>query len=125
MLSFWAGGISSFSPCAREYRLLRRLNSEWITFIVIFKRTSFDVSLFYSISYFFINKRVHIIICSTYILTFNLSHEVARIFFSFVKRMQEFFCSSISCMNIFLYLTPPPPLPGYLMVHLKQPKHMV
>ena len=25
MLSFWAGGISSFSPCAREYRLLRRL----------------------------------------------------------------------------------------------------
>ena len=26
MLSFWAGGISSFPPCAREYRLLRRLN---------------------------------------------------------------------------------------------------
>ena len=26
MLSFWAGGISSFSPCAREYRLLRRLS---------------------------------------------------------------------------------------------------
>ena len=25
MLSFWAGGISSFSPCARKYRLLRRL----------------------------------------------------------------------------------------------------
>ena len=25
MLSFWAGGISSFSSCAREYRLLRRL----------------------------------------------------------------------------------------------------
>ena len=25
MLSFWAGGISSFFPCAREYRLLRRL----------------------------------------------------------------------------------------------------
>ena len=25
MLSFWAGGISSFPPCAREYRLLRRL----------------------------------------------------------------------------------------------------
>ena len=25
MLSFWAGGISSFLPCAREYRLLRRL----------------------------------------------------------------------------------------------------
>ena len=25
MVSFWAGGISSFSPCAREYRLLRRL----------------------------------------------------------------------------------------------------
>ena len=24
MFSFWAGGISSFSPCAREYRLLRR-----------------------------------------------------------------------------------------------------
>ena len=22
---FWAGGISSFPPCAREYRLLRRL----------------------------------------------------------------------------------------------------
>ena len=26
MLSFWAGGISSFRPCAREYRLLRRLS---------------------------------------------------------------------------------------------------
>ena len=25
MLSFWAGGISSFPSCAREYRLLRRL----------------------------------------------------------------------------------------------------
>ena len=25
MLSFWAGGISSFPPCVREYRLLRRL----------------------------------------------------------------------------------------------------
>ena len=25
MLSFWAGGISSFPPCARKYRLLRRL----------------------------------------------------------------------------------------------------
>ena len=25
MLSFWAGGISSFPTCAREYRLLRRL----------------------------------------------------------------------------------------------------
>ena len=25
MISFWAGGISSFPPCAREYRLLRRL----------------------------------------------------------------------------------------------------
>ena len=25
MLSFWAGGISSFLPCAREYRLLRSL----------------------------------------------------------------------------------------------------
>ena len=30
MLSFWAGGISSFPPCAREYRLLRRLtNTKW------------------------------------------------------------------------------------------------
>ena len=27
MLSFWAGGISSLPPCAREYRLLRRLAS--------------------------------------------------------------------------------------------------
>ena len=26
MLSFWAGGISSFPPCAREYRLLRSLS---------------------------------------------------------------------------------------------------
>ena len=25
MPSFWAGGISSFPSCAREYRLLRRL----------------------------------------------------------------------------------------------------
>ena len=47
-------------------------------FIVIFKRT-FDVSLFYSMNYIFINKSAHI--CSTYILTFNLSHEVARFFF--------------------------------------------
>ena len=31
MLSFWAGGISSFPPCAREYRLLRRLRA--ITFV--------------------------------------------------------------------------------------------
>ena len=28
MLSFWAGGISSFPPCTREYRLLRRLGWE-------------------------------------------------------------------------------------------------
>ena len=28
MLSFWGGGISSFSPCARKYRLLRRLGSK-------------------------------------------------------------------------------------------------
>ena len=34
---------------------------------------------------------IEVYICSTYILTFNLSHEVARIFFSFFKRMQEFF----------------------------------
>ena len=33
MLSFWAGGISSFSPCARKYRLLRRLR-----FALILKR---------------------------------------------------------------------------------------
>ena len=25
MLSFWARGFSSFPPCAREYRLLRKL----------------------------------------------------------------------------------------------------
>ena len=30
MLSFWAGGISSFPPCAREYRLLRRLRMRLI-----------------------------------------------------------------------------------------------
>ena len=37
MLSFWAGGISSFPPCAREYRLLRRLNPirHWLTKILI------------------------------------------------------------------------------------------
>ena len=33
MLSFWAGGISSFPPCAREYRLLRRL--QYLKFIGI------------------------------------------------------------------------------------------
>ena len=27
ILSFWAGSISSFPPCAREYRLLRRLGN--------------------------------------------------------------------------------------------------
>ena len=47
-------------------------NSEWITFIVIFKR-AFDVFLFYSIIYLLIK----VYICSTNILTFNLSHEVA------------------------------------------------
>ena len=32
MLSFWAGGISSFPSCAREYRLLRRLDiNQFIT----------------------------------------------------------------------------------------------
>ena len=31
MLSFWAGGISSFPPCAREYRLLRRLGEMELT----------------------------------------------------------------------------------------------
>ena len=33
MLSFWAGGISSFPPCAREYRLLRRLQKPLIYMI--------------------------------------------------------------------------------------------
>ena len=42
-------------------------------------------------------------ICSTYILTFNLSHEVPRIFFL------------VQFLAFFLDLTPP--LPGYLMVH--------
>ena len=58
-------------------------------FIVIFKRT-FDVSLFYSMNYIFINKSAHI--RSTYILTFNLSHEAARFFF----------LSSSACRNFFL-----------------------
>ena len=31
MPSFWAGGISSFPPCAREYRLLRRLGKSHIS----------------------------------------------------------------------------------------------
>ena len=35
MLSFWAGGISSFSPCAREYRLLRRLLFAILTVLAI------------------------------------------------------------------------------------------
>ena len=37
MLSFRAGGISSFPPCAREYRLLRRLRGlYYLTFQYIF-----------------------------------------------------------------------------------------
>ena len=34
MLSFWAGGISSFPPCAREYRLLRSLVYRYIIWLV-------------------------------------------------------------------------------------------
>ena len=50
-----------------------------------------------------------------HIFTFNLSHEVARIFFFLQALAGIFFSSSIPCMNFFLDLTPP--LPGYLMVH--------
>ena len=32
MLSFWAGGISSFPPCARKYCLLRRLEGQYHIF---------------------------------------------------------------------------------------------
>ena len=39
MLSFWAGGISSFPLCAREYRLLRRLMS-------VFSMSGFSMSAF-------------------------------------------------------------------------------
>ena len=66
-----------------------------------------------SISYLFTNKSVHI--CSAYFLAFNLSHEVARIFFFLQALAGIFFSSSIPCMIFFLDLTLP--LPGYLMVH--------
>ena len=36
MLSFWAGGISSFPPCAREYRLLCTLTLVTVCFLVYF-----------------------------------------------------------------------------------------
>ena len=39
-------------------------------------------------------------------------------FFFFLQALAGiFFSSSIPCMNFFLDLTPPPPLPGYLIVH--------
>ena len=44
-----------------------------------------------------------------HIFTFNLSHEVARIFFFLQALAGIFFSSSIPCMNFFLDLTPPPP----------------
>ena len=52
---------------------------------------------------------IKVYICSTYILTFNLSHEVAQFFFFLQAHAGIFFSSSISCMNFFLDLTPPPP----------------
>ena len=66
-------------------------NSEWITFIVIFKRTSFDVSLFYSISYFFINKRVHIYALHVFSLLIYL-----------MKLHEFFFLLSSACRNFFV-----------------------
>ena len=44
---------------------------------------------------------IKVYICSTNILTFNLSHEVARIFFLSSSACRNFFSSSISCMNFF------------------------
>ena len=82
-------------------------------FMVIFKRT-FDVSLFYSMNYIFINKSAHI--CSTYILTFNLSHEVARFFFISSSTCRNFFFL-FNFLHEFFFLDLTPPLPGYLMVH--------
>ena len=53
MLSFWAGGISSFPPCAREYRLLRRLHSLCIVFYRTLQTMQFKC-LFYITSFTFL-----------------------------------------------------------------------
>ena len=60
-----------------------------------------------SISYLFTNKSVHI--CSAYFLAFNLSYEVARIFFFLQALAGIFFSSSIPCMNFFFGSDTPPP----------------
>ena len=86
----------------------------------IFIENDFDVSLFYSISYLFINKSVHMLyIYSHYLM------KLHEFFFFLQAHAGIIFSSSISCMNFFFGSdTPPPPLPGYLMVHpLKKCKY--
>ena len=69
----------------------------------IFIENDFDVSLFYSISYLFINKSVHMLyIYSHYLMKL---HE----FFFFQAHAGIFFSSSISCMNFFFGSDTPPP----------------
>ena len=75
MLSFWAGGISSFPPCAREYRLLRRLrhnrtqhNNCWY---IIVKQLNFVLT------WIFTNK-------TTFLFVFLLSSCLFFLIFSYI-----------------------------------------
>ena len=70
----------------------------------IYIENDFDVSLFYSISYSFINKSVHML--------YIYSHYVMKLheFFFFLQAHEGiFFSSSISCMNFFFGSDTPPP----------------
>ena len=62
---------------------------------------------FYSISYSFINKSVHI--CSTYILTLIYLMKLHEFFFFLQTHAGIFFPSSISGMNFFFGSDIPPP----------------
>ena len=70
----------------------------------IFIENDFDVSLFYSISYLFINKNVHMLhIYSHYLM------KLHEFFFFLQAHAGIFFSSSISCMNFFFGSDTPPP----------------
>ena len=67
-------------------------------------KMTFDVSLFYSISYLFINKSVHMLyIYSHYLM------KLLEFFFILQAHAGIFFSSSISCMNFFFGSDTPPP----------------
>ena len=70
----------------------------------IFIENDFDVSLFYSISYLFINKSVHMLYIYSHCLM-----KLHEFFFFLQAHAGIFFSCSISCMNFFFGSDTPPP----------------